>query len=191
MQSSDPRFQDRSTAAEPDIAPRAEPPHHTPQPTRPLEENAAVVAPVSASKADPTKRVVAGVVDALIAIVIGLIPWVGGIVAAAYWLVRDGLDLEFMDRRSIGKKLLKLRPVTLDGSPMDIEKSIRRNWMFAFGGIVSLLLYIPIIGWLLMIPVGLVGLALVVFELIKVLSDDQGRRWGDSLANTKVVELER
>ena len=85
------------------------------------------------AKPDIGKRAIAVIIDAVIAVVVGLIPIAGGIVATAYWLVRDGLDLEFMDHRSIGKKVMKLRPVTLDGQPLDIATSIKRNWMFGLG----------------------------------------------------------
>lgn len=144
----------------------------------------------STGKADLSKRFIAGVIDCVIAVVIGMIPFIGGLIAAAYWLVRDGLEIEFMDRRSIGKKVMKLRPVRLDGRPMDIATSVRRNWMFALGGVVQLLMFIPILGWLLMIPVGLVALALGLLEIFKVVTDSQGRRLGDSMAGTKVVEVE-
>ena len=61
-------------------------------------------------KADVGKRIIAAIIDAVIAIIVGFIPFVGGLVATAYWLVRDGLDIDFMDQRSIGKKLVKLHP---------------------------------------------------------------------------------
>ncbi len=144
----------------------------------------------TAPKADLGKRVVAAIIDGVLGVVIGLIPVIGGLIAAAYWLLRDGLDLEFMDQRSVGKKLMKLRPVTLDGSPVDIMTSVKRNWMFALGGVISLLLYIPILGWLLMIPVALVALIIGVIELVLVVTDDKGRRFGDRMANTQVVEVD-
>ncbi len=144
-----------------------------------------------AAKADLGKRCVAVLIDAGLAFVVGLIPLIGGLIAAAYWVVRDGLELEFMDRRSIGKKLMKLRPVRLDGASMDVATSMRRNWMFAIGGLVSVLLYIPIIGWLLMVPVALLAVAIGLFEIFKVVTDDRGRRLGDSMAGTVIVESDR
>jgi uncharacterized RDD family membrane protein YckC len=139
-------------------------------------------------KADLSKRFIAAVIDAVIAIVVGFIPVIGGLIGAAYWLFRDGLEIDFMDRRSIGKKVMKLRPVRLDGAPMDPITSATRNWMFALGGLISLLLFIPIIGWLMMIPVALLALALGLFEIFKVVTDGQGRRLGDTMAKTVVVE---
>lgn len=145
--------------------------------------------PNDAGKADLSKRFIAALIDGAIAFVVGLIPFIGGFIGAGYWLVRDGLELEFMDRRSIGKKIMKLRPVRLDGLPMDIPTSVKRNWMFALGGVIQVLLFIPILGWLLMIPVAFIALGLGLFEIYKVVTDPQGRRLGDTMGGTKVIEV--
>jgi uncharacterized RDD family membrane protein YckC len=142
------------------------------------------------AKADLTKRFLAGLIDGGLAFVVSMVPIIGGLVAAAYLLFRDGLELDFMDGRSIGKKVMKLRPVRLDRQPMDMVTSAKRNWMFALGGITSLLLFIPILGWLLMIPVALAGLALGIIEIFLVVTDPQGRRLGDKIAASQVVEVE-
>ena len=143
-----------------------------------------------AGKADTTKRVVAVVIDAALAIVVGMIPFIGGMIAAAYWVLRDGMDLDFMDHRSVGKKLTKLRPVKADGSQLEMMDSVTRNWMFGLGGMMQTLVYIPIVGWLLMIPVGLIALGFGLAELFKVLTDPEGRRFGDIWAKTKVIQVE-
>jgi uncharacterized RDD family membrane protein YckC len=145
--------------------------------------------PTAMVKADLTKRFLAALIDGGLTFVVSWVPVIGGLVAAAYMLLRDGLELEFMDRRSLGKKIMKLRPVRLDGQPMDMVGSAKRNWMFALGGIMSLLLFIPFLGWLLMIPVGLAALALGVVELVLVITDSQGRRLGDKIAATQVIEV--
>jgi uncharacterized RDD family membrane protein YckC len=139
-------------------------------------------------KADLMKRFLAALIDGVLAGIVSLVPAVGGLVAAAYLLFRDGFDLEFMDRRSLGKKVMKLRPVLLDGQPMDLVASAKRNWMFALGGITALLAYIPILGWLLMVPVALVALVLGIIEIVLVVTDAQGRRVGDKIAGSQVVE---
>ncbi len=143
----------------------------------------------TSGKADLGKRAIAVIIDGVIASVIGFIPVIGGIIGAAYMLLRDGFSYEFMDHRSIGKKLIKLRPVKLDGAPVDIETSIKRNWMFALGGIIQVLLYIPVIGWLLIPIIGLVALVIGIMEIIFVIKDEEGCRWGDKIANTKVIEV--
>ncbi len=139
-------------------------------------------------KADLAKRFIAAFIDGVIAMVIGFIPAIGSLLGAAYMLLRDGLELEFMDGRSIGKKIMKLRPVTSDGSKMTIEKSVRRNWMFALGAFNGILLFIPILGWALIFILSIIGLLIVLFEIFKVLTDTEGRRLGDNMAGTKVIE---
>lgn len=175
-------------------APAAPPPAPTPAATAPPSS--------TASKPDTAKRFLALFIDGIIAgilygvlsaIVSSIVPgniltkiWigalVGGLVAGAYILVRDGLDIDFMKGRSLGKKIMKLRPVRLDGGPMTLETSIKRNWTLSLGYLGA----IPVVGWVL----GLASLGLGVYEIYKVLTDPQGRRWGDELAGTKVVESE-
>ncbi len=141
------------------------------------------------AKAELSKRFIAAIIDAVIAIVIGFIPIIGGLIATGYWLVRDGLDVEFMDQRSLGKKVMKLRPVTLDGSPVDIMTSVKRNWIFAISGIAQLFL-MTIIGVILAIPLFFLALVLAIIEVVMVLVDADGRRLGDKIANTVVIEVD-
>lgn len=140
-------------------------------------------------KADLTKRFVAALIDGLLAGGVSIIPFIGGIIGAAYILLRDGLELEFMDRRSIGKKLLKLRPIRLDGQPMDLETSLKRNVPLCIGAVGSIFWVIPILGWILAVLLALVGLVVVIVEVVTVLSDPEGRRMGDKWAGTKIVEV--
>jgi len=132
-------------------------------------------------KASLLKRFLASLIDGIIAgVVSAFLGKVGLLVGIAYLLVRDGLDFSFMDQRSIGKKLMKLRPVCLDGQPMDLNLSIRRNWPLILGSIGSL--FSVSLGGIL----GLVGL----IEAILVLLDSKGRRFGDKFANTQVIEVD-
>ncbi len=140
------------------------------------------------AKADIIKRLIAAVIDAVLAVIIGFIPLIGGFAAAAYMLLRDGFEVELMNRRSIGKTVMKLRVVSLDGAPMDLARSAKRSWMFALGGVTQALLFIPVIGWLLLPLVAIAALVLVVVEVVLVLISDDGRRWGDKLAGTQVIE---
>jgi len=158
-------------------------------PTTPTAQPPAepIVTTATAVKPDPVTRFLAFFIDAVIVAVVGLVPLVGGLVGIAYVLLRDGLDYEFMDRRSIGKKLMKLRPVRLDGLPMDMNTSVRRNWPLALGSLTQALLFVPVVGWILIPIVGLAGTVLVVVEVVKVLTSPDGRRWGDGLAGTQVV----
>ncbi len=120
-------------------------------------------------KADLGKRFIAALIDGIIAGALGgalsFVPIVGPFVGVAYYLVKDGLDFSFMDGRSIGKKVMKLRPVRLDGQKMDLMTSIKRN----------ITLVIPVLG---------------LIDAIMVLVNDQGRRLGDNIAETKVIEVD-
>jgi len=150
----------------------------------------AVPAPApAAAKADLAKRFIAALIDFLLAGGVSLIPFIGGIVGAAYILVRDGLELDFMDRRSIGKKLIKLRPIRLDGQPMDVATSVKRNFPLAIGAVGAIFWIIPILGWIIAILLGLTGLVVGIVEAVLVLTDAEGRRMGDKFAGTKVIEV--
>jgi uncharacterized RDD family membrane protein YckC len=149
----------------------------------PPYESAGATYDISRGKADVSKRIVAAIIDAAIASVVSLIPVAGWIIAPLYWLLRDGMDFEFMDHRSIGKKLMKLRPVTLAGERLEINHSIKRNWIFVLGGLAG----IPIVGWFIILPIAIV---LGVLEVVLVLTDSEGRRFGDKFAGTLVIESE-
>ena len=155
------------------------------------------MAPTAAVKADLGKRFIAALIDAIPAIIVsfifGLIPFIGGIIggllAGGWWLVRDGLDLDFADKRSLGKKMMKLRPVRLDGQPMDMATSIKRNLPLAAYCVGFFLWIVPILGHILSIPVFIIGSVICLIEAVLVLTDAEGRRWGDKLAGTRVIEV--
>ena len=139
-------------------------------------------------KADLGKRAMALIIDVVLVFIVGFVPAIGGLVGAAYMLLRDGMDLDFMNHRSIGKNVMKLRVDSLTDAPIDPLTSIKRNWLFAFGPLAQAAAFIPIIGWLfaiLMIPLAL--LAFLV-EVVLVLTDSEGRRVGDKIADTVVRE---
>ena len=163
------------------------------EPTTPDPSESPTPEPDATGKPDAVKRFLAmlidGIISAVLSFAVGIISSIlGGIVAAAYWVVRDGLDVDFMKHRSLGKKVMKLNVVRLDGKPMDLETSVKRNWMFGFGAISSILIYIPILGWILIIVGSLIALCIGLYECYKVLTDKEGRRWGDELAGTKVID---
>lgn len=141
-------------------------------------------------KVDLAKRFIAALVDGVLAAVVGAVPVVGSIAGTAYILVRDGLDIEFMKGRSIGKKLMRLRPVRLDGQPMDLATSIRRNWVFAIGALSGLVAWVPFLGFLAVLILGLIGFLVGLYEIYMVATDAEGRRYGDRFAGTKVIEVD-
>ncbi len=141
-------------------------------------------------KADPVKRIIAFVIDSLLAMVIGFIPVIGGIVGALYMLLRDALPIEALDYKSVGKKLINLSVVMPENSTFKIDYGVsaRRNWMWAIGPIMVFLLFIPVIGWIVDIFLGIALLVLAVIEVVKIFSDEKGQRIGDQMAKTMVIE---
>ena len=135
------------------------------------------------------KRAIAAIIDGAIAGAVGLIPAIGGIIGALYILFRDGFEFDFMNGRSVGKTLMKLRPVRLDGGKMDLATSAKRNWTVCLGSLASFLFFIPILGWILYVPVIIAAIVIGIVEILRVVQSPNGRRWGDALANTKVIEV--
>ncbi len=141
-------------------------------------------------KADPVKRTIAFVIDAVASMVVGLIPLIGGLIGALYMLFRDALPIEALEFNSLGKKALKLSVVMTENptSKIDYATSAKRNWMFALGPVMLFFLLIPIIGWIIDILLGIAVFILVIIEIIKIISDEKGIRLGDKMAGTMVIE---
>ncbi|KAA3618196.1 MAG: hypothetical protein DWQ05_09160 [Calditrichaeota bacterium] len=136
------------------------------------------------TKPDLMKRFLAALIDGGVILVLNIIPGIGRWLGLAYLLLRDGLDIEFMRHRSLGKHFMKLKPVTMDGGEIDLLLSARRNWTLAVATIVSLLRLAPFLEWLLM----LAALAIGIYEIYLVFTDSESRRWGEKLAGTRVIE---
>lgn len=148
---------------------------------------AADPAPAAAAsgKPDVGKRVLAYIIDWVVAMILYAIlapvsAGFGALVGAAYLLLRDGFDFEFMRGRSLGKRMMKLTVQRDDGGKMDFMTSVKRNWPLAIS----------------MLPIGLLSLviapiALVIglYEVYLALTSSDGRRWGDKMAGTRLVEV--
>jgi hypothetical protein len=142
-------------------------------------------------KADPVKRAIALVIDALLSAIVSVIPFIGWAIGALYMLLRDALPIEALSYKSLGKKIMNLSVVIVDkpGVRLDYALSAKRNWMFALGPIITLWLLIPIIGWFFLAPLTIIAaLVLGIIEIVKVFTDPKGVRLGDKMANTMVVE---
>jgi hypothetical protein len=48
---------------------------------------------------------------------------------------------------------------------------------------------VPILGHLVSIPIFLIGGLINLVEAVLVITDGEGRRWGDKMAATKVIEV--
>jgi len=154
------------------------------------ETNETKINDATLTKADPVKRIIAFIIDAVASMIVGLIPFVGGIIGALYMLLRDALPIEALEYKSIGKKLLKLSVVNIENptSNIDYSASAKRNWMFALGPLMMFFLFIPILGWIIDILIGIALFIIVIIEIIKIFSDKKGVRLGDNMAGTMVVE---
>jgi uncharacterized RDD family membrane protein YckC len=136
---------------------------------------------------DRFTRFLAYLVDAVVAGALATVPLVGGLAGTVSILFRDGLHVEVMRGRSLGKRLFGLTVVREDGLAMDAATSFRRNWPLAITALTAVLVFVPVLGWLLIPIAVLAGLVFFVVEVVKVLTDPEGRRYGDLQARTRVV----
>ena len=131
-------------------------------------------------KAQVLNRFIAKLIDLFLAAAASeLIAPVGFLAGVAYLLVADG----FAGGRSIGKRLIGLQTV-LPGTrePAGFRESIIRNIPCA---VAQLLYYaVPYVGWL-------ASACIVMFEAILIIGNEQGRRLGDELAGTQVLDAGR
>jgi uncharacterized RDD family membrane protein YckC len=137
------------------------------------------------ARADVGKRIAAALMDGVPAYVISFLPFIGGLISAAYLALRDGLPLSPDGGQSLGKKLFQLRAVRMpDNGPCDYGTSLLRNLPFV---VPALLMIKPGVGWILGSVVWLAAFAL---EVLLVITDEKGQRIGDRLAKTQVIETE-
>ena len=130
-------------------------------------------------KAQILNRGIAKLIDLFIVSAVGqmLVP-VGFLGGLAYILIADG----FAGGRSIGKRLIGLQTVLPDRrTAAGFRESIIRNLPFA---VAQLAFAIPYVGWL-------VSVAIIVFEAVLILGNEQGRRLGDEMAGTQVLDAGR
>jgi uncharacterized RDD family membrane protein YckC len=106
-----------------------------------------------------------------------LVP-VGFLGGLAYILIADG----FSGGRSIGKRLIGLQTVLpVQREAAGFRESIIRNIPFA---VAQVAFAVPYVGWL-------ISVAIIAFEAILILGNEQGRRFGDELAGTQVLDVGR
>ncbi|WP_296970223.1 RDD family protein [Tepidanaerobacter sp. EBM-38] len=138
-------------------------------------------------KADLFKRFLAALIDGIIASLLIYIPILGAIVSTVYLLTKDAIAFEItknadFKNRSIGKKIMGLEVVSLEGKDIDWTISVKRNLPIAIGSAFGI---VPILGWIIG---SIVGLVLMVVEIVLAVTDNDGRRLGDRWANTQVAE---
>lgn len=131
-------------------------------------------------KASVLKRILARLVDVLVAWAFALVlPPAGILVGLLYLAVADS----FQKGQSLGKMVFGLEVLLADGRPCDVKASIYRNIPFE---LALLFAAIPLLGWILLI---IAGIPLIFIELWLIIADHYGSRLGDRIAGTIVVEL--
>lgn len=130
-------------------------------------------------KVDVMTRFLAALIDGLMSAAVSLIPVIGAIISTVYLLIKDGL----FEGQSVGKKLMKLQVVSLEGNKADFAVSAKRNVIFA---IPSFIMIIPVLGW---IVAPILALVILIIEVVKVLNEPKGRRLGDTWAGSQVINF--
>ena len=170
-----------------------------PDPSAPRMSAAAV----SAARPVRVRRFAAAFLDGALALTLALVPaaltpgatkgrafGVGLLIGAVYLLVRDGLPYAEWGARSLGKRWLGIRPYRLGGEALTWTSSIQRN--ATVGGAFAVWSLVYLAGGFRGVPFGWVlmwgAVALVAVEALLVAIDPVGRRLGDRLARTRVIE---
>lgn len=127
-------------------------------------------------KAHVLNRFIAKLIDLFIVVAAGEIaPPVGFLSGLAYILIADG----FAGGRSLGKRLVGLQTLRIDDrEAAGFRESIIRNLPL---GAAQIAFAVPYIGWL-------VSLAILAFEGLLIVGNEQGRRLGDEIARTQVLD---
>ncbi|NOS77224.1 MAG: hypothetical protein HOP35_04710 [Nitrospira sp.] len=127
-------------------------------------------------KAYVLNRFIAKLIDVFIVVAADEVaPPVGFLSGLAYILIADG----FAGGRSIGKRLVGLQTMRLDvRETAGFRESIIRNVPF---GLAQLLFAVPYVGW-----IG--SVAVLAFESVLIVGNEHGRRLGDEVARTQVLD---
>ncbi|MEQ1792495.1 MAG: RDD family protein [Nitrospiraceae bacterium] len=130
-------------------------------------------------KAQVLNRGIAKLIDIfIVAAADQMIVPVGFLGGLAYILIADG----FAGGRSIGKRLIGLQTVLPDRrESAGFRESIIRNLPFA---VAQLAFAVPYVGWI-------VSVAIMALEGVLIIGNEQGRRLGDEIAGTQVLDAGR
>lgn len=127
-------------------------------------------------KAHVLNRFIAKLIDVFIVVAADEIaPPVGFLSGLAYILISDG----FAGGKSIGKRLVGLQTMQVGNrEAAGFRESIIRNLPL---GCAQIAFAIPWVGWL-------ASLAILAFESLLIIGNEQGRRLGDEVARTQVLD---
>lgn len=140
-------------------------------------------------RANPLRRVSAKFIDlAVVMLVSALVIYpLGPLLGFLYSIFADALPLEGFKGASLGKRLLKLRVISLRPdrpNGLMIRDSVVRN---APVGVATFFALIPIWGWAIL---ALIGFPLMIVEIYLLVRAPRGQRLGDVMADTEVLENE-
>ena len=127
-------------------------------------------------KAHVLNRFIAKLIDLFLVVAANQIaPPVGFLSGLAYILIADG----FAGGKSIGKRLVGLQTMRADSrDAAGFRESIIRNLPL---GCAQVAFAIPWVGWL-------ASVAILAFEGLLIIGNEQGRRLGDEVARTHVLD---
>jgi uncharacterized RDD family membrane protein YckC len=127
-------------------------------------------------KAHVLNRFIAKLIDLFIVVAANeIVPPVGFLSGLAYILIADG----FAGGRSIGKRLVGLQTWRVEArEAAGFRESIIRNLPL---GAAHIAFAVPYIGWV-------VSVAMLSFESLLIVGNEQGRRLGDEIAGTQVLD---
>ena len=127
-------------------------------------------------KAHVLNRFIAKLIDLFIVVAADRIaPPVGFLFGLAYILIADG----FAGGRSLGKRLVGLQTMRVEARDAGgFRESIMRN--LPLGG-AQIAFAVPYVGWLM-------AFAILTFESLLIIGNEQGRRLGDEIARTHVLD---
>lgn len=104
---------------------------------------------------------------------------------------------DMLDGQTPGKKAMNIRVTDLNKNPISMEQSIKRNLIPASGFVIAAIsqlinvIQIPfltgMVGFFVILPLLAISFFANIFEIYKIYSAPQHRRWGDQLANTIVA----
>lgn len=130
---------------------------------------------VASSPPNLLVRLLAKAIDGIIVLIlIELLNTPGFLGGLLYILIADGL----FEGKSIGKYLTHLKVTTAEGLPVKTRESVLRNSPLFFAMLIS---KIPIFG-------PFVAGIIILFETVMIIGSPSGRRLGDELAGTQVLE---
>jgi uncharacterized RDD family membrane protein YckC len=128
----------------------------------------------------PAERMLAFLIDYLIAFGIYFIPYAGPVISFLYLIFRDGIKL--FGNRSAGKKIMKIKAINEHtNTSTNLWDSFKRNLIF----IPNIVLVLPYNTKYAILILNLLGLLIEIYFLY---TSSENQRLGDQVANTVVIE---